>query len=83
MNKILVKIYFPVIEEEYNVWLPLNKKIYNIIFLLLKGVNELREEEYKPEETPSLYNKLTGTHYNVNSYLARTDIRNGTELILI
>ena len=33
MNKILVKIFFPHIDMEYNVWIPNNKRIYDIIVL--------------------------------------------------
>ena len=83
MNKVLVKVYFPAIDEQYSVWIPLNKRIYNITLLLLKGVNELSDTEYLPKSMPSLYNKENGMHYNVNTLLKDTDIRNGTELILI
>ena len=44
MNKVLVNIFFPKIDKKYDVWIPLNKRIYNIIELLLKGVNELNDE---------------------------------------
>ena len=45
MDKVLVKISFPVIEEKHEIWLPTNKKIYSIIMLLLKMLNELEEAE--------------------------------------
>ena len=83
MNKVLVKVYMPSMNKQYNVWLPLNKKIYNITLLLMKGANELDELDFDKKDMPSLYNKLTGTHYNVNLKLKDTDIRNGAELILI
>ena len=31
MSRVLVKLYVPIIEEKYDIWLPTNKKIYNII----------------------------------------------------
>ena len=34
MDKVLVSIYVPSIEQEYNVYLPINKKIGNIIYLI-------------------------------------------------
>ena len=83
MNKVLVNIFFPKIDKKYDVWIPLNKRIYNIIELLLKGVNELNDEIYQDEEIPILYNKLTGDYYDLNNMLQDTDIRNGTELILM
>ncbi len=83
MNKILVKISFPRIDKQYDVWLPLNKTIYTIIKLLLRGVNELNDNIYPTDKIPILYNKKTGMHYNLNSLLRDTNIQNGTELILI
>ena len=83
MNKILVEIYIPIIEEKYDVWLPKNKKIYNIIELLLKGIYELSKEEYYGDKYPTLYNKLTGKFYDLNAIIKDTDIKNGTQLILI
>lgn len=83
MNKVLVKLYVPIIEEQYDIWLPLNKKIYNIIILLSKAVNELKEGYYQPEEMPILYNRLTGAPYDVKLKVLETDIRNGTEIVLI
>jgi flagellin-specific chaperone FliS len=82
MNKVLVKIYLPLAEEKYEVWLPLNKKIYNIIIILSKTLDELKEiEDFK--NMPSLYNKYTGKCYDINTEIKDTDIRNGSELILI
>ncbi len=83
MNKVLVKLYIPVIEEQYDVWLPKNKKIYNVILLLLKGINELTKDAFNTESLPILYNKLTGAKYNINDRVQDTDITNGTEIILI
>lgn len=83
MNKVLVKLYMPTIQEEYDIWLPKNKKIYNIIILILKGVNELGKKIEIDDELPILYNKLTGLYYDINLSVQDTDINNGTELILI
>lgn len=83
MNKVLVKLYIPVLEEQYDVWLPKTKKIYNVILLLLKGIKELTKEAYSTENLPILYNKLTGTKYDINARVQDTDITNGTEIILI
>ena len=83
MNKVLVKLYIPVIEEQYDVWLPKTKRIYNVILLLLKGIKELTKEAYSTENLPILYNKLTGAKYDINARVQDTDITNGTEIILI
>lgn len=83
MDKVIVKIYFPIAEEIYDVWIPLNQSIYKVIVMLVKGINELNNDEYIQDSIPILYNKTTGLSYNVNDLIKNTDIRNGTELILI
>lgn len=83
MNKILVKLYVPMIGEEYELWLPVNKKINAIIKLLVKAVNEFTKGYYNPIEMPYLYDKITAEVYDINLKIIETQIRNGSELILI
>ena len=83
MNKVLVKLYVPLLEAQYDVWLPSNREIYNIIKLLAKIVNEFNEGYYEPNKMPTLYDKLTSKEYDVNLTVKESNIRNGTELILI
>ncbi len=83
MNKVLVKVYIPILEEQYDVWMPINKTVYNVILLMSKTINELNDGYYEPEGIPILYNKLTGIPYNMNLKILDTDIRNGSEVILI
>jgi len=83
MNSVLVKVYVPMIEEIYDVWIPSHKKIYNVIILLVKAINELNNYCYTPKEMPILYDKLTAESYDVNLRVKETSIRSGTELILL
>lgn len=83
MDKILIKLYVPMIEEIYDVWIPSHKRIYNIIVLLVKAINELSENSYRPKKMPLLYDKLTAESYDLNLKLKDTNITSGTELILL
>ena len=83
MNKVLVRVFFPRINEWYEIWIPLNQKISSIIVQLLKGINELNNEDYKLNDLPVLYNRATGEYYDFNIIVENTNIRNGTELILM
>ena len=83
MNKILVKLYVPIMESEYDVWIPLNKRVYNVIGLLVRVLKEFSGNEYNPQMMPKLYDKSTGIEYNVNEIVEDTSMRNGTEIILI
>lgn len=83
MNKILVKITFPKIDKKYDILIPLQKTVYNIIIMLIKGINELNDNIYDIQEIPILYNKNTGENYDLNALIEETNIKNGTELILM
>lgn len=83
MNDVLVKIYVPKIGEQYDIWLPINKKIYNVIVLLVKAIGELTKGYYAPQKFPYLYDKETTNVYDINTRVIDTNIRNGSELILI
>ncbi len=82
-NKILIELIVPMLEEKYDVFIPSNKKVGNVIILLTKVINEL-SGGYAQESTHAcLYNGITGLPYNVDDLIRHTDIRNGTKLILM
>ena len=83
MDKVLVKLYLPIIEAEYDVWIPVSKTIRDVIVLLSKGVNELKNGYYQPEEMPMLYNRETGKPYELDVSVQEANIKNGSELVMI
>ena len=80
-NKVLVEVIVPDLDKRFEIFLPINKKIGNIIILLEKAIAELDENYSKTNN--SLYNRETGMKYNIDVQLYNTDIRNGAILILI
>lgn len=82
-NKVLVELVVPTIEASFDIYLPINKRIGNIIMLLNKTISELSEGCYKGNEKTVLYNRDTSEKYDINALLYNTDIRNGTTLILL
>jgi len=83
VNKILIKLYVPMLEEEYEVWIPPNKKIHTVIGLLVKAVNEFSGGQYTPNKLPELYNKATGKCYDINLTVSESDIKNSSDIILL
>lgn len=82
-NKVLVSLSVPEIDKKYDIYLPINKKIGNIINLLNKTINELTDGEYILSNSNSLYNVVTKEKYSSDVLLANTNIRNGTLLVLL
>lgn len=83
MDKVLVKLYVPMLEKIYDVWIPSHRRIYNVIVLLVKAINELNDNCYKPTKMPMLYDKLTAESFDINLTVKETTIRSGTEIILL
>ena len=67
---------------DYNIFIPISKRVGNIIQLLIKAINELGTN-IDFDKSILLYNRNTGQQYNPNDLIYDTDIRNGTELILL
>jgi len=82
-NKVLVNLSVPEAGKSYDVYLPVNRKIGNIIMLLNKSVNELSNGEVEISKNNGLYNADTGEIYDIDTLLIDTNIRNGTKLIMI
>jgi len=82
-NKVLVKIIVPKLEQTYDVFIPISKKVSTILYLLTKSINELTYGEFIIDEYINFYNKDTKEVYNLDNIIKDTNIRNGTELILL
>lgn len=81
-NKILINLLVPTLEESYNVYLPISKRVGNVIQLLVRALNELGFR-YELDKSIALYNRQTGEKYEANSLIYETNIRNGSDLVLL
>lgn len=82
-NKVLIKLVVPEIDNTYDLYLPVNKKIGNIINLLNATISDLTSEEFVKSNSNLLFNAKTGHQYSPDTLLLNTDIRNGTVLVLL
>ncbi len=83
MNKVLIKLFLPSIDKQYDVWVPVNRSIYSVIVLLVRGINEMNDNVFVDDPFPILYNRSSGKYYDLNSFVGNTDIKNGSELVLV
>lgn len=81
-NKVFIKLRVPEIDKEYDLYLPVNKKIGNIIILLNQAVCELSNGEMELSDSNKLFNEKTLETYSPDVLLLNTNIRNGTVLVL-
>ena len=83
MNKILVSIYVPMLEEEYELLIPINQKIGTIKRNIISAINELSYYSIDNIESLAIYEKQTGLLCQDNQYVYNSIIKNGTQLLLV
>lgn len=81
-NKILIQLYIPLIEEEYDIFIPINKRIGTIKQLIEKNMSE-QGMGYILKEDTNLYSKETGQVYDVQLLVKDTDLKNGSRVVLL
>ena len=82
-NKVFIIVEVPLIEQKYEVYVPVGKQLFKVAKILSKAISELSGGHYPVKEDATIYSKSTGQPYNVNLTVKDSDIRNGSEIILI
>lgn len=82
-NKINVDVLVPSINKIYNLFIPANKSVGEIIFLLNKSINELTEGTFPITNSLSLVDLNSGFVYDIELSVKNNRIQNGSRLALI
>lgn len=82
-NKVLVTILVPSLEKTYDMFIPVNKRIYEVINLIKESLNKLSLGALNINDQYNLYSENTGDIYDINSLIRDTDIRNDTRIIML
>ncbi len=82
-NKVCVELKVPMIETSYDIFIPVNKKTIEIIFLLNKAINEMTDNNFGFNENLSLIDGRTGLVYQTDLTIKENRILNGSKLILL
>lgn len=76
-NKILVVVYSPLVDEEFDMFIPINKKVGTIKNIIMKTLNvDLLENHI-------LINQEDNKIVEENVYVQNSGIKNGARLMLI
>ena len=81
-NKVLVKMIVPTLDENFDLFIPVNELIWKIKRLAAKAISDLSNTPLKGTDF-ILLNKETGRCYDNNELVINTDIRNSSELLLL
>lgn len=78
-NKLLIDLYVLVLDKHFELFVPVDEKVGNIVKMLDKSLLSLLSGNKKY----ALLNLYSGKIYKNNELVRNTDIQNGTKLILI
>lgn len=81
-NKIYIVVSVPLIEKEFDLYVPLIKKVGTIKNLIIKIVEEESEGTFIDDGCKSLYDKVTGEKIDEQQFVKYSNIKNGTKLVL-
>jgi hypothetical protein len=82
-NKVCVDLIVPSIEQRYNLFLPVNKKCLEIVYLLNKSLNEMTSGSFPIRNDLTLIDADTGIAYDLSKTCLENGILNETKLILL
>ena len=82
-NKLLVSVFVPLLEEKYELYIPINKRISIVINLIEKALKEMTNGYYPSKEGSVIIDVETGNVYDVNITVKESKMINGSEIILI
>lgn len=82
MNKLLISIEVPSIEQNFDLFIPINKKMGTIKKYVIKSIHELSGGILK-EKTYLFFDIDTGAKYPNNVYVKDSGIKNGARIIMV
>lgn len=81
-SKVNVELIVPSIGKQYNIFIPVNKTIGEVIVILNKMINEMTDC-FPINDKLCLFNVMESLFYDYNVEIINTGIKNGTILALI
>lgn len=80
--RVYVIVEAPILDKKYEILIPIDRRIHDIIRVLKKAIPDLNKGYYT-ENIPCMYNKSTGQVYDMNAIVKYTNIKTGTRIVLI
>lgn len=80
--RVYVIIEMPILDKKYEMFIPVDRRIHDVIRVLKNTIPGLSEYYYEKNE-PNIYNKSTGDIYDMNLVIKNSNIKMGTRLILL
>lgn len=73
----------PILDESFNCFIPVNEVIWKLKKLIIKSISDLSGLSLDMRADYVMINKDNGRIYKSNEIVINTDIRNGSELVMM
>lgn len=83
MNKLLVEVYLPAAQKDYDILIPANMDLGQITKLVGSAISQLSGSLYSSDSTSILCDRESGEILNINMTAWDLGLRNGSRLMLI
>lgn len=80
--RVYITLEVPILDTSYELLVPIDRRIHDIIEVLRENIKELKENYYQ-NKIPNIFNKSNGELYDMNLIIKDSDIKTGTRLILM
>lgn len=83
MSKILVEVYVPVIDQTFDVHIPVTCKVHEVETMLAGAFQDLSDGYFVPSPDTVLCDRLSGEELDINQSVLELGLQNGARLMLI
>ncbi|MBR3230386.1 MAG: methyltransferase [Bacilli bacterium] len=83
MKKVLVSVYVLSLDKTYDILLPINLPMKDVIDLIKSAIVEMSNGVFVNSNDSKLYEGNTGKLVNINNIVKFSGIRNGCKLMLV
>ena len=82
-KKVLVEISVPATGQKFDVYIPLESRMSDVLSMVASALSELTDGRYKAMHDAILCDADTGIIFNVNVEVAELGIKNGSRRMVI
>lgn len=83
MDKILVEVYVPALGDSWDMFIPQEIKMVQILDMMKKAVDDLSEGRFQVDENTTVCYRKDGAILNINLSVKELELENASKLMLI
>ena len=83
MDKILITVFVPFIDDNFDIKIPINLEMVLVMQLIQEAIVDLSNDTYVINPNAKIYDKNTGYLINQNNIVKFSGLKNGSAVMII